>query len=235
MPPEGVVSIVRIGEDRAQAEAVEVLTERVLAGMIDWFKDLRDGGLAHSVLQWVKRDGTAGFDKLTDLPRAGRVPPGRAGAFGGLYGHMRGEFGRSKPLPDAAMFRRALVVVAIGDEAAMPSMVVVMRDTDGSRDVVAAWDQVIEHFSDRLPFEPRLAWFHQEAEAWYLAGARALDVDEELRSLRQELGFDPTGHPERCLAGREGSDGSPKNAKTVLRRLARDTDDERACLVGGSR
>lgn len=199
-----------IGEDPGHLEVARRLVDRVLLREVDWISE----EVIEHVRRWIQ-DEASPYVPLTSAFRRARdrgLP---------IYGHFDGSPG----LEDAASARAALLLVR--DLEPSLDLVVLARDLDRREERLAGLRQA--RGSGRWPFEVVIAAAEPEIEAWFVAGFMPLDDEDRERweILRSELGFDPTREPHRLVSTTRGH---PRDAKTVLSRLAPTSARQEACL-----
>lgn len=152
----------------------------------------------------------------------------------GLSGTVSGHGGRGS---GDRRNLRLLFQILVGRKLRKEGVLVVWaRDTDGDCDRSKAFEDIRNVEGRSFP-RVVAALAHECGEAWMIAGwqVEAAHDSKKLRTLRQELGFDPVKHPER-LSHKENV---PKSAKMVLSALGLDDEGRqqeallRAATLGG--
>lgn len=225
--PRSHVRVAIAGEDQAHRALVTFLADRVLLDEA-----------AKRSLHWINAESLQGlrsyegrgddehspehlrFYPLAQAKRDTEELP-KLLTIGGLPVKLRGHID-GKPLrPEAGFWRRVLMLFARDNQP--PDVLIVAHDTDGDRARVKGLEQAL---AVTHPFPVIIAFPHQDAEAWFVAGFRP-ESDAERRRLedrKSKLGFDPSEKPHQ-LTSRPND--APTDAKRVLRILVFDEDASR--------
>lgn len=209
----GPLSIAVVCEARADFQVAARLVDRLLLARRDWLSDVEH---ARSFWQAPSGDPFLRWDKVPTLARERRLNP--AGHFDGQPGAM-----------DAANARRALLLLATDPRP--PSLVILVRDTDGHTERCRGLQQARTDPKRRWPFAILLGAAHPMRESWVVAGFQPQDERERerLATVTAELGFDPRLSPEKLDATDEQA---KRSAKRVLRQLTNeDREREQPCLA----
>ena len=203
-----ILSIAVVCEKDLDMFTARDLADRVLVETIDWLDeehlpDLRRWrglGPQESCLLWTTVDKEA-------KARGIRIR-------GGFEAEESHQF-------DSRTARRALILLS--EIEPTPNAVVLIRDGDKqSEDRYPSLVNARNHAeNDYLEGTPIVIGFaHPMKECWILAGFQprpdSKEEPDRLAALRQELGFDPTRHPERLTASDKNAKKSPKRVLEVL-------------------
>jgi hypothetical protein len=207
MVPFGIVVA---AEDESDARRVKSLIDRILVADIDWLAEQAEPERRHfldGLREWRGHDPTSSFldiHKVHDLADARGLPS--------PHGHFDGR----PAAPDYHGAVRALWLLL--DEKEPPVAFIWVRDTDGQTSRITGWADACEESGKDLSV--LIGGFpHECMEAWLLvAFAPSEHQEQELRTLRQQLGFNPVDQPER-LSHKENV---PRSAKGVCRTIGLD-------------
>lgn len=193
--------------DRVLVETIDWLDQEHLPAMRHW----RGLGPQESCLLWTTVDKEA---KVRGI----RIR-------GGFEAEESHQF-------DARTARRALILLS--EIKPTPNAIVLIRDGDKQsedryRSLVNARNHAEKDYLEGTPIV--IGFAHPMKECWILAGFRPRPDSEEeeacLVSLRKELGFDPTKHPEKLTASDENAKKSPKRVLNEL--CGGDREREKLC------
>ena len=217
----GPVSILVVGDDQAHRVLAQRLVDAVLlkaaqrgwpeAEQLDQARRWYGPADAPELAGWG--DGHYRAKNTRDDLRRIRMPSGRS-PFLSRRAHGQAVLG-DRSFDDVVQLAALLNVP--------PDALVMIRDTDGRRDLTIVSEALRGLDAGHLRVVLWLA--NPEAEAWALVALAQSDPGR-VRVLQTRLGFDPTRSPERCTSSREAPHGKAhRDAKRVLRYLAGEAKD----------
>ena len=202
---------------------------RTASGLVDrvlheegptWVADLM-GTHAEAIREWIGDGRGATFFDVHDLrhheKRLGVLVP-------------QGHFDGKPRAPDAGMARRAFAITRELRKREAVDAVLLVRDMDHQgKERRAGLDQARTEALRWASFAIVLGWADPMREAWVLAGfePESDDEREQLRTLREELGFHPCEAAHELGARNEQAKRSPKRVLGEL--TAGDPDREARC------
>lgn len=200
-----------VAEAEADRTVATSLADRVAVEVVEWL----DGKL-DTTRSWTGVEPATAYTKWTRVKQLG------AEYHHGLHIHAWGR-GAARNEAEKAIH----LCLLFGDRnGKRPDCIVLVRDSDGVRSRVSAFQQAASGMSVPVVV---VAMPHPKREAWVLAGFDPKNEQERkaLQGLRKELGFNPTAEAHRLTAAKRGA---PKDAKRVLDKLMQgDKDREAEC------